>query len=234
MWCVKDDYGRALVCIMYFLIGTESLFCTAVVILPLLTQHFWWGMVITLFYTANLTLSIASHVQCMTTQPGYTKTRTEDLYLSLLDYYDQPIQTNFLTCSICGTKKVPRMHHCTTCNYCIINMDHHCPWVNNCVGFYTQKYFLLFLIYTILLTAFTTALFIWKVMICYLDTDDELCYFEQVNSSAVYYIEFLICIVCFMFGFFMGKMLIDQLDCIIYNITEIDKLQNKHFQKVIH
>jgi hypothetical protein len=31
-------------------------------------------------------------------------------------------------------------------------MDHHCPWTDNCVGYYTQKPFLLFLFYVILLT----------------------------------------------------------------------------------
>lgn len=26
-------------------------------------------------------------------------------------------------------------------------MDHHCPWMNNCVGMYTKKPFILYLVY---------------------------------------------------------------------------------------
>lgn len=50
-------------------------------------------------------------------------------------------------CNKCNEIKPARTHHCAVCNRCVFMMDHHCPWVNNCIGMENYRYFLLFLVY---------------------------------------------------------------------------------------
>ena len=50
----------------------------------------------------------------------------------------------------CNDNKPFSMSHWSTWNRCIHRMDHHCPWANNCISLHNNRFFLSFLIWTIL------------------------------------------------------------------------------------
>ena len=52
-------------------------------------------------------------------------------------------------CFQCYVVRPPRGHHCSFCKGCVMKMDHHCPCVNNCIGQFTQKFFILFCMYSL-------------------------------------------------------------------------------------
>jgi len=66
-------------------------------------------------------------------------------------------------CIKCNEIKPGRTHHCEVCNRCVFMMDHHCPWVNNCLGIENYRYFLLFIFYLLIGSAWfaLTIVSIW-------------------------------------------------------------------------
>eukprot|EP00871_Galdieria_phlegrea_P003415 jgi/Galph1/4074/GphlegSOOS_G2746.1 len=106
-------------------------------------------------------------------------------------------------CRICGVYKPDRTHHCRSCKRCILKMDHHCPWINNCVGFYNQKFFILFLYCAVLGCLFVmgTGMTALKQALVHINQDEG----QEVVRSAIVIICY--CIV-FIFGiallFFAG------------------------------
>lgn len=82
------------------------------------------------------------YCKCVTTDPGYVPIASNSLSTPL----DSSLSFSPL-CSVCKVVKPPQTHHCKTCNRCVYRRDHHCPWINNCVGQFSQKSFVLFLVY---------------------------------------------------------------------------------------
>jgi len=56
----------------------------------------------------------------------------------------------FRFCAKCKVWKPDRCHHCSSCNRCWLKMDHHCPWFSTCIGFKNHKFFIQFLVNTVI------------------------------------------------------------------------------------
>lgn len=67
-------------------------------------------------------------------------------------------------CATCNEIKPARTHHCSVCDACVFQMNHHCPFTNNCVGLENQRFFLLFIFYSLLgcLYSMVSIMSIWN------------------------------------------------------------------------
>lgn len=110
-----------------------------------------------------------------------------------------------LICQKCEGHKPPKTHHCSICNICVYKMDHHCPWINNCVGYHNHRYFLLFLIYTLIGCLYFTLMSFNFIL-------DFVLFNPEGNlSKSVRYFLFLtniwsIIIIVFLFGFILWNL----------------------------
>lgn len=62
-------------------------------------------------------------------------------------YLDKYNKSDWTFCSVCECDRPPRAWHCSICDICILKRDHHCTFLACCVGYYNQRYFILFTFY---------------------------------------------------------------------------------------
>jgi palmitoyltransferase ZDHHC3/7/25 len=117
-------------------------------------------------------------------------------------------------CKRCKTVKPRGVHHCSTCGRCIYRLDHQyvakadvmrhllilnrsCPWVNTCVGAFNQKYFLLFLLYTVICCLYSAYLLVYMFFAC---SKDINCNFDPTTV--------LLFVFCFIEAIIFGTFII--------------------------
>ncbi|KAF1988897.1 zf-DHHC-domain-containing protein [Aulographum hederae CBS 113979] len=57
-------------------------------------------------------------------------------------------------CNMCNNWKPDRTHHCSEVNRCVRRMDHFCPWAGGIISETNMKFFIQFLCYATIFTAF--------------------------------------------------------------------------------
>lgn len=127
-------------------------------------------------------------------------------------------------CRRCETYRPPRAHHCRICQRCVRKMDHHCPWINNCVGEANHKFFLQFLFYTGLLSAYGMfmVIFVWIVH----PSGD----YDPDRDSRLGHSIFLV-ILSLLFGLFVIAIWSEQISGILNDETPIEYLQQNAPQR---
>jgi len=113
-------------------------------------------------FTIIIVLLVWSYLATVLTDPGRVphgwhpfldeqQARHELERMAYSDYHidrRDPRRPRF--CKRCERWKPERSHHCSVMGRCVLKMDHYCIWVVNCVGLLNYKFFLLFLVYTLL------------------------------------------------------------------------------------
>jgi len=129
------------------------------------------------------------------------------------------------TCLKCNNRwKPPRAHHCKVCTKCILRMDHHCAWIGNCVGARNQKFFILFLLYTVLYSLAGLAICIMNLILWLMEYGKESRGYANYGWGTVNKIFLAIGAVFFLL--FAFDFMWEQFEAVIENQTTVETYKN--------
>lgn len=134
-------------------------------------------------------------------------------------------------CPTCECTAPPRSWHCNTCDTCILKRDHHCIFTGSCVGHYNQRYFIVFLFYTAISTAYATIFNIFYIrnnMIF-----DPASVFRLMFPLAMIFVDMseiqvhlMLCVVVVIGGVFTGVLLYYHVDLMLMGAITYEKNKN--------
>lgn len=105
-----------------------------------------WSLRLELIIIPVILLNYSSFLLAVFSDPGIVTAKSLDNTLFSEFPYDNLIYFKDVECSTCKILKPARSKHCSSCNKCVLMFDHHCIWLNNDIGYYTYRWFLLFLL----------------------------------------------------------------------------------------
>ncbi|CAN0090246.1 unnamed protein product [Scytosiphon promiscuus] len=100
-------------------------------------------------------------------------------------------------------------------------MDHHCPWVNNCVGIGNHKFFIQFISYVCIISAYALLLAVCRFCACLKNVG--ACQYSPGKDLAIVFLV----VEAMLFGLFTMCMVCDQWEVVATNQTQIDRLKGE-------
>lgn len=206
---ILRDFGGILCCtLVYACVVYADYALIAHLLIPYVTLSF--AVVTGVIFNLGLILILVSHARASLSDPGRVPLPDARIDFSDRDSL-QDREDHWTICQRCEMWRPPRAHHCRVCKRCVRKMDHHCPWVNNCIGEWNQKFFILFLFYTLFCTAISCTIIAlyWSTI------------WEVDNAHHTPHVVSLL-IESSLFGLFSSMILYDQISSIIDDETAVE------------
>ncbi|SMR49208.1 unnamed protein product [Zymoseptoria tritici ST99CH_3D1] len=142
-------------------------------------------------------------------QPGLEEYWRRDAFIC--DQNGMPIW-----CFHCNNWKPDRTHHNQDTARCTRKMDHFCPWVGGVVGERAFKFFMQFLFYTMIFTAYLTGILAWVVQ----SYKGDVHLFVAIGLAGFFLL-------------FSAGMVMNGLNMVFKNVTTIELVSKRIYMAVI-
>ncbi|KAL4510040.1 hypothetical protein ABPG72_010233 [Tetrahymena utriculariae] len=122
-----------------------------------------------------------------------TKKKDDQIMRAINQIEQQSVQNNKVRgnlfqkryCHTCKIMRPPLSSHCDHCNNCIKNFDHHCYFMGNCIGERNQKYFVLFLLSTLLWSVYVEVFILIQTIFAF--QDNSYIFLDMIHNPYLIY-----------------------------------------------
>jgi len=196
-----------------------------------------WG--IFHFIIENITMVPLYHnyMLAVLTTPGFVppdwRPTGSEIWNNIIesDSGESMVKEQISYCRKCDSLRPPRSHHCTDVQRCVLKFDHFCPWINNCVGYFNQKFFILFIFNITINTTYMMFFLIWRLLYGILTADMYKLTSENFNDlDLILTVTQLLILVTTNVS--VSCLLGYQLNLVFQNTTNVERLEIKKAKRL--